>query len=124
MPPSHSFLIVADDVNLRDSLSVTLERRGDTVVSADNARHARELLQAGPYDAAFLGLRLLDAAGMSLLAEIRQHYPDTAVLILPAHAAVDAALEAIRQGAGGYRWACEFLSRVGWVDRRRRRAIE
>jgi len=102
MPPSHSFLIVADDVNLRDSLSMTLERRGATVASAANARHARELLQARPYDLAVLGLRLPDADGMSLLAEIRQQYPDTAVLILPAHATVDTAIEAIRQGACGY----------------------
>jgi DNA-binding response OmpR family regulator len=39
---------------------------------------------------------------MSILPEIRQQYPEMPVLILTAHASLDTAIEAVRQGARDY----------------------
>ncbi len=102
MSTTNSILIIDDEAFLRRSLSLILERNGYLVTCASNAQQGLQLLQSGAYDLMFLDIKLPDRSGMSILPEIRQHYPEMPVLILTAHATLETAIEAVHQGARDY----------------------
>ena len=98
----HTILVVDDEPHLRRSLMLILQRAGYQVTVAASAREARHFLQAGPYDLIFLDLKMPEVDGLTFLAEIRAQYADLPVLILTAHATLESAMEAVRQGARDY----------------------
>jgi DNA-binding response OmpR family regulator len=102
MPTGNTILIIDDEANLRRSLSLILQRSGYKVTCACSATEGMQFLLAGSYDLTFLDIKMPDRSGMSILPEIRQQYPDMPVLILTAHASLDTAIEAVRQGARDY----------------------
>jgi len=102
MTSTHTILIIDDEANLRRSLSIILQRGGYLVTCAANAQEGFQLLQAGSFDLMFLDIKLPDRSGIALLPDIRQLYPDMPVLILTAHATLETAIEAVRQGARDY----------------------
>jgi DNA-binding response OmpR family regulator len=102
MVPIHTILVIDDEPLLRRSLMLILQRAGYQVTIAGSAREARHYLQAGPYDLIFLDLKMPEVDGLTFLAEIRARYPDLPVLILTAHATLESAMEAVRQGARDY----------------------
>ena len=102
MAPGHTILVIDDEPHLRRSLMLLLQRAGYQVSAAGSAREARVCLQAGPYDLVFLDLKMPEVDGLTFLAEIRAQYVDLPVLILTAHASLESAIEAVRQGAKDY----------------------
>jgi DNA-binding response OmpR family regulator len=98
----HTILVIDDEPHLRRSLMLILQRAGYQVTVAGSAREARHYLQAGPFDLIFLDLKMPEVDGLTFLAEIREQYPDLPVLILTAHATLESAMEAVRQGARDY----------------------
>ena len=130
MPPENKILIIDDEPNLRRSLSLILQRNGYQVSSAGLGQDGLQMLDADPYDLVFLDIKLPDRSGMSILPEIRQKYSELPVLILTAHATLETAIEAVRQGARDYLLkpidpeqilarTREVLSEVGQPKRRR-----
>ncbi len=99
---THTILIVDDEANLRLTLSAILQQAGYSVMAVAHAHDALDSLSAGPYDLAFLDLKMPDMDGISLLGEIRRLYPDMPVLILTAHATLQSSIEAVQRGAQGY----------------------
>jgi DNA-binding response OmpR family regulator len=102
MGTNHTILIIDDEPNLRHSLGLILKRAGYVVTTAANAAEAIQLLQAGAYDLVFLDIKLPDLSGTQLLPQIRDLYPDMPVLILTAHASLETAIKAVRDGARDY----------------------
>jgi DNA-binding response OmpR family regulator len=102
MANNHSVLIIDDEPNLRRSLGLILQRAGYTVTTASNAAEALQLLQAGPFDIAFLDIKLPDKNGIQLLPQIKNLYPEMPILILTAHATLETAIGAVRLGAKDY----------------------
>ncbi len=131
MGTSHSILIIDDEPNLRRSLGLILQRAGYIITTASNAGEAIHLLQAGAYDLTFLDIKLPDQNGIQLLPQLRLLYPEMPILILTAHATLDTAIEAVRQGARDYLLKpidpASILSRVDEILRevkpKRRREI-
>jgi DNA-binding response OmpR family regulator len=102
MTNKYSILIIDDEPNLRRSLGLILQRVGYAVTTASNAAEALQLLQAGPYDLAFLDIKLPDQDGIQLLPQIKKLYAEMPVLILTAHASLESAIGAVRLGAKDY----------------------
>jgi DNA-binding response OmpR family regulator len=100
--PAHTILVVDDEANLRLTLSAFLQNAGYTVTDVGTARDALARLASGPFDLAFLDLRMPEMGGIELLAKVRQLYPDMPVLILTAYATVESAIDAVRLGAKDY----------------------
>lgn len=130
MTTAGTILIIDDELNLRRSLALILQRAGHAVTTAADAREALQNMQAGAFDLAFLDLKLPDRSGMSLLADLRQRQPDMPILILTAHATLDTAIAALRQGARDYLLkpidpphilarVKEVLAEQAWPKRRR-----
>ena len=99
---SATILIVDDEENLRMTLSRILTKAGFNVTTASSGEEALRLVQAGAYELAFIDLLMPGIGGLALLAELRKLYPEMPVLILAAHATLDSAIEAVRQGARDY----------------------
>ena len=102
MTMAATILIVDDEENLRMTLSRILTKAGFNVTTASSGEEALRLVQAGAYELAFIDLLMPGIGGLALLGELRRLYPEMPVLILTAHATLDSAIEAVRQGARDY----------------------
>lgn len=97
-----SILVVDDEAASRESLKDVLTDEGyDVSVAADGAE-AAELLQGAEFDIVITDLRMPGLDGMGLLREVRRLCPQTLVILMTAHASVETAVEALRQGAHDY----------------------
>lgn len=133
-PKTSSILVIDDEKNLRHTLALILQRAGYSVTTAADGSEARQYLQSGAFDLVFLDLKMPGVDGLTLLPELRSLYPDMPVLILTAHATLDSAIIAVRQGARDYLLKpidpAQILSRVDEVltescqPRRRRQIVE
>jgi DNA-binding NtrC family response regulator len=96
-------LLVDDEQGIRLVLEQALRREGHEVATAANDEQALEHLRNSRFDLAIVDLKLGGGVdGMRVVEAIRWRWPGTAVVILTAHAALDTALAAIREGVDGY----------------------
>ena len=95
-------LVIDDDRNLRQTLSMILRRAEYEVSEAQNGKEGLNLIQKYPFDLVFLDLKLPDQNGLEVLPQIHDYNPELPVLILTAHATLDSAIEAVRLGARDY----------------------
>lgn len=96
-------LVVDDEAAIRYFLTELLERDGHQVTSVASGEAALAQFQAQPFDMALVDLRLGEGmSGTDVLALLRQHAPDTIVIMLTGHGSLDSAVEALRQGAHDY----------------------
>ncbi len=102
MSQASSILIIDDELNIRHTLAIILQRAGYQVTAAASAKEALHNLSKGAYDLVFLDIRMPEVDGMTLLPQIRSLYPDMPVLIVTAHATLETAMQAVRQGARDY----------------------
>jgi two-component system, NtrC family, response regulator AtoC len=91
-------LILDDDALIRTVLSERLERSGNKVRVAGSIAEARALLRTGVPDLALLDMKLPDGEGTALLPELIGEL-DVPVIMMTAHATVQSAVAALKQGA-------------------------
>ncbi len=102
MSDKAKILVVDDDHGVLFSLKSVLTRDGHEVVAVDSGEAALECIAAQQFDLALIDLKLRGIGGMEVLAALRQQSPDTAAIILTAHASLETAVQALRQGAHDY----------------------
>lgn len=92
-------LIIDDEPALRQTLGAILKRSGSAPVLAGTGQEGMQKLQADSFSLMFLDIKLPDVMGVDLLPKIHQVDPNLPVIILTAHATLDAAIQAVRGGA-------------------------
>lgn len=97
-----SILVVDDEPYIREVCGGALERFGYAVTLAQNGRNARREMDRRHFDAAILDINLPDTDGLQLLQEVKQHNPDTTVVLITGFASLETAMEAVRLGAYEY----------------------
>lgn len=95
-------LVVEDEASIRYFLTETLLEAGYAVTAVDSGEAALARLAAEAFDLALLDLHLPGIGGMNVLTALRQQAPDTTVIVLTAHASLETAVQALRQGAHDY----------------------
>ena len=95
-------LLIDDDPSLRRTIRIALEADGHQVVEARDMAETNAQLEARPFDAAFLDLRLAKDSGLEMLPEMLRLRPGLSIVIITAYASVDTAVEAMRRGAFDY----------------------
>ncbi|MBG6126980.1 Fis family two component sigma-54 specific transcriptional regulator [Pseudomonas putida] len=95
-------LLVEDDRALRQALGDTLEIGGFAYRAVGSAEEALEAVQGDAYSLVISDVNMPGMDGHQLLAHLRRQYPQLPVLLMTAHAAVERAVEAMRQGAVDY----------------------
>ncbi|HDQ72782.1 MAG TPA: response regulator transcription factor [Chloroflexi bacterium] len=103
MVSAKKILVVDDEKNIRLSLEEILSRDGYQVTAVESGEDALDLLDAQQrFDVALVDLKMKGIGGVEVLKALRQHAPQTVVIILTAHASLETAVEAVRQGAHDY----------------------
>ena len=99
MGDNHTALIVDDERDIRELLTLTLGRMGLRIDTAASVGDARELLARNRYDLCFTDMRLPDGDGLDLVGEISRNHPHTPVAMITAFGNMELAVEALKKGA-------------------------
>ncbi|MBS0433141.1 MAG: sigma-54-dependent Fis family transcriptional regulator [Proteobacteria bacterium] len=92
-------LVIDDERDIRELLSITLGRMDLNVDAAANVGEAKRMLAEQHYDLCFTDMRLPDGTGQELIELIARQYPDTPVAMITAYGNVEAAVDALKAGA-------------------------
>jgi two-component system phosphate regulon response regulator PhoB len=97
-------LVVDDDPDIRDVVSVMLEAVGLAVVTVESAEDALERITAAPFDLIVLDWNLPKMTGLELCRTVRRHptLAELPVLFLTANASSQDMVEAFAGGADDY----------------------
>ena len=95
-------LVVDDEDNIRKFLVKSLEREGYEARGVATGKKAMAALESERPDLLVLDVRLPDADGMEILADLRRRDPDLPVIIITAFGEVKMAVEAIQAGASDF----------------------
>jgi DNA-binding NtrC family response regulator len=98
-PRTASVLIVEDDVDLRQTLSDSLEAAGFAAAQAVDAADAIDRLKSFAYDAIVIDLHLPDANGMEVLDEAVGRYAQIQAVVITGFGGVSDAVTAMKRGA-------------------------
>ncbi|MCA9446357.1 MAG: sigma-54-dependent Fis family transcriptional regulator [Candidatus Omnitrophica bacterium] len=95
-------LVVDDDVDLLNLVSIPLRSQGFEVDSFDDPLEAEGKIPHRAYDLILTDLEMPERNGLDLLKLAKEVDPSTCVILLTGHAAVDTAVEAMKMGAFDY----------------------
>tara|TARA_B100001964_G_C14246754_1_gene607837 strand:- start:4 stop:702 length:699 start_codon:yes stop_codon:yes gene_type:complete len=94
-------LIVDDDPLICEGLTYVLKDKYD-VVTASSGRGALLKAETEKFSVVLTDLVMPGVDGKHVLREIKRSYPQTQVIMITAHATVDNAIEAMKEGASDY----------------------
>jgi diguanylate cyclase (GGDEF)-like protein len=100
--PAEKILLVDDDPHILATLGRFLNSQGYAVAAAARGLEALETLRRDSIPAALVDVNLPDISGLELLAHIREHSPDTMVILFTGLGGLDSAIQALRLGAYDY----------------------
>ena len=95
-------LIIDDEDEVGDILSLRLGRRGFQTACARNGAQGLEYLRAQGADVVLLDMKMPGMDGLEVLRHIRADHPRTSVIILSGHADMDSAAQGLELGAFSY----------------------
>ena len=100
---NRSILIIDDDADMCALLTRFLTKNGYAVDSAHSGNKGLEKFKAGKFDIVLCDYRLGDKKdGKDILIEIKQHNPQTIVLIITGYSDIKTAVDVIKAGAYDY----------------------
>jgi two-component system response regulator GlrR len=104
---SDRILVVDDDEQLSEILSLSLESEGYRVSTCTTLARAAEAVSSAAqgsesFSLILLDIRLADGNGIEFLPRLREQCPNLPIFIITAHGDVDSAVEAFTFGANGY----------------------
>ncbi len=97
-----SILIVDDEESVRDSLYNWFIDDGYHVECAENAKDALSLLEARDFDIVLADIKMPGMDGMEMQRRIKTMNKEPVIIIMTAFAAVDTAVQALKDGAFDY----------------------
>ena len=96
-------MVVDDEPQVRELLSLYLEQRGFEVCSAASTAETLEVLDRKPVDLVVLDIGLAEEDGLKLLSALKTRYKNVKVVMLTGMGFVEDLLqEAQQKGADGY----------------------
>jgi len=95
-------LIVDDEADIRELLSLTLQRMGLDTDCAAGEFEATQFMQKHSYDLCLTDMRLPDGDGLQLLDHVSRHFASTPVAVITAHGSAENAVAALKAGAFDY----------------------
>ena len=95
----HRALIVDDEPDILELVSITLARMEIDCLSAENVAQAKAALTAPDLDFCLTDMRLPDGSGLDIVRYIQQARPELPVAVITAHGSMETAVEALKAGA-------------------------
>ena len=97
--PKPSVLVVDDEPDLCELLSITLQRMDMNPRTAGNVAAAQRLLKTEQFDLCLTDMQLPDGDGLELVEWIQQYSPNVPVAVITAHGNMETAVRALKVGA-------------------------
>jgi two-component system, NtrC family, response regulator PilR len=97
--PKPAVLVVDDEPDLCELLSITLERMDLSPRSAPTLSAAQRMLKTDRYDLCLTDMQLPDGDGLDLVKWIQQYCPSVPVAVITAHGNMETAVRALKVGA-------------------------
>ncbi len=92
-------LVLEDEAGIRAALRDFLTTHGYAIREADSCAAAEATFTEASPDAVLLDYQLPDGNSLALLPQLRQAWPNVAVLVMTGHGSIDLAVKAIQLGA-------------------------
>jgi DNA-binding NtrC family response regulator len=102
MAENARILLIDDDKNIRQTLSLVLQEEGYTVDTAETGKEAVEKSFAGFYNLAIVDWRLPDIEGTILITQLKETTPKMAKIMLTGYPSMNNAIEAVNQHADAF----------------------
>jgi two-component system response regulator PilR (NtrC family) len=96
---NNKILVIDDEPDIRQLLSITLSRMGLTAYCAENVTQAYDTLKQHTFQLCITDLRLPDGSGLDIVKFITANHPRTPVIVITAHGSMDIAINAMKLGA-------------------------
>ena len=95
-------LIVDDETDIRELLTMTLERMDIETFSASGVDEAKSMLKQRQYRLCLTDMHMPDGSGLDLVHYISEFYAGLPVAVITAHASAENAVSALKAGAFDY----------------------
>ena len=95
-------LVLDDDQGMREFMEIMLAKEGYDVTSADSPVRAINLCRKTAYDLVITDLKMPKIDGIEFLKTIKDHRPETVVILITAYASGETAVNAMKEGAYDY----------------------
>jgi len=92
-------LIIDDEADIRELIAMSLDRIGLDTYTAANLVEARNLLDTYQFDVCLTDMKLPDGNGVEFVRYATSVQPSLPVAVITAHGNMDAAIEAMKNGA-------------------------
>lgn len=102
MKPMYRILIVDDEENVRLMLETAFTLSGHQTLNARNGKEALRLFRESQPDVVLMDIRMPELNGLDALSRMQEINPKIPVVLMTAYAAVETAVEALRNGAFDY----------------------
>ncbi|MBP3710005.1 MAG: sigma-54-dependent Fis family transcriptional regulator [Treponema sp.] len=106
-----TILVIDDEKNIREGLGTAFELEGYEVRLASSGREGLDFIAKGDIDLVITDLRMDGVSGEEVLRHVTSEMPGIPVIVLTGHGSIDAAVDAMRQGA------YDFLTKPLNLDR-------
>jgi len=95
-------LLVDDEEDFAEMLSLRLKELGEKVVIAHSGREGLDTLAKTGIDVVILDIKMPGMDGIETLREIKKQYPIIEVILLTGHGSTETAVEGMKLGAFDY----------------------
>jgi len=95
-------LLIDDDKNIRQTLTIVLQEEGYVVDTAESGKEAVEKSFANFYNLAIVDWRLPDIEGTILITQLKETTPKMAKIMLTGYPSMNTAIDAVNQHADAF----------------------
>lgn len=113
-----TILIIDDEKHIREGLAADFEMDGYAVKVAATGQEGLDLLAKGDIDLVITDLRMPGISGSDVLRRVTTEMPGVPVIVLTGHGSIDAAVQAMRDGAYDFLTKPLNLDQLGMIVRR------
>lgn len=92
-------LVIDDEPDIRELLTITLSRMDIAADTAADVAEAKAQLSKNKYNLCLTDMKLPDGNGIDIVHYIQQHSPSLPVALITAHGNMDIAIQAMKAGA-------------------------
>ena len=99
MAPTGRIMVVDDELHVRTTICSVLEKHGHRVKAFENCNDALAAFLQNGFDLVLTDVKMPGMDGVELMGRIREHDPDTPVILMTAYADLEIATNAVKKGA-------------------------
>jgi len=96
-------ILVAEDEEITlNNIAETLQEEGYKITSSRNGADALQMIDSRHFDVLITDIKMPGMSGIELLDKVREHHPETEVIIITGFGSISSAVEAMKKGAIDY----------------------